>query len=153
MSIADCPSLEAQIDLWRSLPQLSRREVEEQLGMEPDEVVHTAYAWEQGVDLLRNRAAHPGQFYFRGDTFVVYTITSLSELRDISGTQLIQTLGEPAESLPSRVGKRFKVHIYPEKGIAVSAEGDTIRLIEIFPPLSLAEYRASFYMEPEAFTR
>ncbi|HRJ41297.1 MAG TPA: hypothetical protein PL105_05445, partial [Caldilineaceae bacterium] len=101
---------ETQIEYWLSLRQIPRSQIEEQFDIDPETVIRTSYSWEAELELLRNRTTHTGQFYFRDHTFILYTITSSSELRKISGTQLIRALGEPTAILPSRVEKRFKVY-------------------------------------------
>jgi hypothetical protein len=36
--------------------------------------------------------------------------------------------------LRSRVGKTFNHYVYPDKGVAFSADSKSVRFIEIFPP-------------------
>jgi hypothetical protein len=50
-------------------------------------------------------------------------------------------------------GKRFKQYVYPDLGVAFAADNETVSFLEIFPPASLDEYRATLYSEPPAFIR
>lgn len=144
-----------QLHDWLSWRDLSRTEIEDKFSIAADMVqADTSYVRVGGLDMLRNRAADKGRFYFRQDQFVVYVLESVGKgPNTIPSDEILQSLGETAAVLPARVGKRSKVHIYPDKGIAVSELDHTVRLLEIFPPMSLEAYKDSFYYEPEPYIR
>jgi hypothetical protein len=144
-----------QLQDWLAWRDLSRAEVEDKFNIAADMVqTDTSYVRVGGLDMLRNHAVDKGRFYFRGTEFVVYVLESVGKgPNTIPSDESLQSLGEAAAVLPARVGKRSKVHIYPEKGIALSVLDNTIRLLEIFPPMSLQAYKDSFYYEPDPYIR
>ena len=60
--------------------------------------------------------------------------------------------GEHA-TLRSRAGKTAALEVWPEAGMAYSADGDTVHFVELFPPRSLAAYEQEIYQDPGPFVR
>jgi hypothetical protein len=56
------------------------------------------------------------------------------ELKEISSKLLQSNFAEEGIKLRSRVGKTFNHYVYPDKGVAFSADSKSVRFIEIFPP-------------------
>ncbi len=105
-----------------------------------------------GLTRFRNWDAHPGQVYFRDGQFVLFYVEDVSR-EVLSPKWLREYLGKPAAVLPSRAGKDHQQYVYPQKGVAFSADADAVSFLEIFPPTSLEEYKSQFYWDPGAFTK
>jgi mannose-6-phosphate isomerase-like protein (cupin superfamily) len=61
---------------------------------------------------------------------------------------LLESLGEPDARLRSRAGRRFTDHVWADRGVAVSTDGNEIAFLEVFPPRSLERYEREIYEDP-----
>ncbi len=52
--------------------------------------------------------------------------------------------------LRSRAGKASNLHVYAEQGVAVSI-GEEVEFIQIFAPMTQAEYEKTIYQDPGKF--
>ena len=143
------------LETWLSFRQLSIKEIKARFGISREHITHdTRYLGFTGLTGMSNPDTHPGEFYFCGKKFALFYIEDLSEeLGRISPQFLEQHLGEPADVLGSRAGKQHNHYVYPEKGIAFSADSQGISYLEIFEPTSLKRYKSRMYLKPTPFTR
>lgn len=112
-----------------------------------------AYERLKGVAHVQNPAVHPGHFYFRGDKLVMVYISDHKFLSHLSLAAVEKELGKPAKDLRSRAGKTARHYVWPEKGFALSVDGDAVDFVEVFPATTLQGYLDSIYEDPGAFTK
>jgi hypothetical protein len=63
-------------------------------------------------------------------------------------------LGRPSAKLPSIKGKNARVYVYSEAGLtATSANGRSVILVEVFPPMKESEYERTLYKAPPKFIK
>ncbi len=143
------------LNTWLSLRELSASEIQKRFSISEEHVTRdTSYMKLTGLTRFRNWDAHPGQVYFRDGQFVLFYVEDQSgELQELSPNWLREYLGEPTAVLPSRAGKDHKQYVYPQKGLAFSANAAAVSFLEIFPPTSLEGYKSQFYWNPGAFTK
>ena len=143
------------LETWLSLRELSMEEIQARFGISQKQVTHdTRYLGLTGLTSMANPDAHPGEFYFCGDEFALFYIEDLSEELGQLGPQLLQEhLGEPGAVLGSRAGKQQNHYVYPEKGIAFSADSQGISYLEIFEPTSSKRYKSRMYLKASPFMR
>lgn len=75
------------------------------------------------------------------------------ELQRLTPQLLLSYLGKPDAVLRSGAGKDYNHYVYPNKGLAFSANAREVAYLEIFAPTSLEAYESQFYFEPPAFVR
>src|SRR5262245_321752 len=132
-----------------SLRSLSREEVMQRFHMTAEHVQEGAsYLKLGGLMEFHNPDMHPAWFFFKGPSLVMVDINDDEFLASLSSEKLQRELGGEGEVLRSRQGKTCNLHVHPEKGIAFSAQGDIVGLVEVFPPTNLAHYRRDIYEEP-----
>jgi hypothetical protein len=137
-----------QLDELLALRTLTRDEVQarfaiDESGVDPD----VAYEGLRGLDCLYKPSAFPGHFFFRGNEPALIYIPR-SALADTDAGALRQALGEPAATLSSRTGEDSSLLVYPEQGVAFATDGESVEIVEVFPPTTLDEYRTRIYKEP-----
>ena len=140
---------------WLSLRELSAQEIQKRYSISEQHITRdTSYMRLTGLTRFRNWDAHPGQFYFRDGQFILFYVEDASdELQQLTPQLLRDYLGEPGAVLQSRAGKDHNQYVYPDKGLAFSANARQVSYLEIFPPTSLEAYKSQFYFEPSAFIR
>ena len=142
----------ADLDELLALRGLSRAELERRLeagaGHEERAVEYQSLT---GVDRVHT-PSHPADFYFRGDALVMIHV-SKDPLAELTPESLEERFGGPGEVLRSRYGRRAKLHVYPERGVAFVDNRGTVAALEVFPPTTLERYRDEIWWEPPAFVR
>lgn len=142
---------------WLKLRSLSQAELVEYLEIPNENVVENAYEGLTNVVRLNNSARHPGYFYFRDDVLVMLYVEAFptSMHSDFTSDRLRQELGEPELELRSRAGKHNRIFVYPQQGIAFSADLSSggVDFIEVFQPMTADSYRQTIYREPPKFKR
>jgi hypothetical protein len=103
--------------------------------------------------LLKNKKFHPGYFYFNDGKLVMLYIGKNDQLEKLDPKVLQDNLVEKGISLRSRAGKTFNHYVYPEKGVAFSADSRSVRFIELFPPTSLEAYKVEIYEDVPPFIK
>jgi hypothetical protein len=122
----------------------------------PDEATleEEEYIWSEGLSCLYDEETFAGHLYFRdGRLALIYIEYPGNLYHELTPEALSAALGAPAVQLQSRAGDQHIQHIYPEQGIAYSADPEEVSFIEIFTPTTLDDYRAQYYMEPPEFKR
>ena len=110
-----------------------------------------AYEGLAGVDRLD--IGHPRMHaFFRGDDQVMLYVPRKT-LAEADPDEIEAQLGEPEGDLRSRTGKRARVKVWPDRGVALAREDDTAQILEVFQPTTLDRYRAEIYREPAPFIR
>jgi hypothetical protein len=140
---------------WVELRDLSRAEIEQRFEIGPGGTAEgVKYQGLAPVTRLSNMGRFPGHFFFREeDRPAMIYIGDRDALATLDAGDLQTALGGPGVKLPSRVGKRAVHHLYPEAGIAFSAEGDDVKLLEIFAPTTREAYEAEVHLDPGPFIR
>jgi hypothetical protein len=133
------------------LLELSEEELLARLGADEDDIEPgVRYEGLENLSVLYRPDLFPGRIYLRdGRPQIIY----LSAPEDTTETELRGVVHGLGVDLPSRAGKMFNHRVYVEAGIAISADGDEIAFVEVFPPCSLAEYEHDIYREPGPFIR
>ncbi|WP_413262550.1 hypothetical protein [Floridanema flaviceps] len=133
---------------------LSKEEIRTRLSIAEENIEHNV-KYEKLAQLTRfhNSNAHAGYFYFRDGKLVMLYIGKNELLEKLDPKTLQDKLGEEGIRLRSRAGKKFNHYVYPAKGVAFSADNQSVRFIEIFPPTTLEEYKAEIYEEPQPFIK
>lgn len=143
---------------WRALSHLTFEELQARLVMRPEHLdSHTSYGNLAHVVELHNKSADPARFYFREakakEKPIAVVIEDHAALAALDPKDLRAELGAPREMLASRAGKEYTHFVYPERGIAFSANRDEVVLLEIFPPTTLAHYKQELYLDPGPFVK
>jgi hypothetical protein len=154
------PMSEAVADVLRDLMAYRDLTLPDMLarhGLGFDQVKHhSKYIRLAGLARVYDRDAHPGRFYFHeaDETFVLLYIEQPGrDYPQLTSPALRKYLGEPAAELPSRAGPQHVQSVYPEQGMAFSADQQEVSFLEIFQPTTLETYQAQFYMNPGTFIR
>lgn len=138
------------LEEWLTLRALSRDELVQRVGASrPDVAEGVAYQGLRPVDRVQLPGERPAYAFFRGDELVML-YAGRGALKDISRASLEADLGDGHE-LRSRAGKRSLLHVYPDRGVAFSADGDEVEFLEVFPPTTLERYESEIYREPGPF--
>lgn len=136
------------------LRDLDRDEVMRRFAMGPEHVAEDrVYEGLRGVTHLHNPATSPAHFYADGPRVVLVYVADPAALGDATAATLTAALGGPGHVLRSRQCKHCVLHVYPERGVAFSAEDDEVGFVELFAPTTLADYRRTVYREPPAFVK
>jgi len=141
---------------WVELRDLTRDEIASRFAIGPEGTAEgVKYQGLKGVTRLSNLERFPGHFFFEpgGEEPAMIYIGDRDTLRSLDPGELMEALGGEGERLGSRAGKRVVQHVYPEAGIAFAAEGDEVKLLEIFPPTTREEYESRIHVEPGPFIR
>jgi hypothetical protein len=114
---------------------------------DPDSV----YGSLTNVALLSNKDA---LFYFDRARLILIHLHSKSILAKLDGRSLLSDLGSPEADLRSRAGKGYSQYVFPARGIAFASDSEgRVAFVEIFQPMSLAEYLAQIYIDPGQFEK
>jgi hypothetical protein len=136
------------VDRFVELRDLDRATLLDRVGRtEADVRRDVAY---QGLEHVDNVTFEGAEIYLRGDRVALIYGDDLS-FESPSASELGQALGGPGTMLASQASKRGVLHVYPERGIAVSEEDDHVQFIEVFPPATLDRYVTEIYREPPRF--
>lgn len=133
---------------------LSRDELVRRLRIKPVHIDEDrAYERLTGVAHLHNPEVSPAHFYADDTRIVMIYVSDQSILSETTSRTLTDALGDSDAVLRSRQCKRCNLHVYPNRGIAFSSDGDDIGFLEIFQPMTLEEYKQTIYREPPNFTK
>jgi hypothetical protein len=139
---------------WMKLRDLPLAELRAKLGIRDADIsTGGAYHKLRPVDKWRRPAAHPGFFIIQGDRLALIYVDDEQALADLHPDALRAELGEPEASLRSRAGKSVPLHVVATKGVAYAGKADRIYYLEIFPPMSLADYQAQIYEDPGVYRK
>jgi hypothetical protein len=144
----------SDLDPWISLRDLSMREALARFSITTANI-RTEGSY-QGLDHLTELykpAAHPARFFFRDGTIAIIHVGDGAELKRLRGKAIFAQLGGEGILLRSRACTPCNEHVYPEKGLTVSGEGDDVSFVDVYPPTTLAGYLKEIYIEPGAFVR
>ncbi len=144
---------ELALDAWRAMLDRSRDELMAELGAgDADVAPGVSYEGLKGVDRIHVPSAHPGYFYVSPERVELIYVGEAG-LQGVDGADLQGELGGPGEILRSRAGKRSKLHVYPDRGVAFAEQDGRVQILELFHPTTLAGYRDRIYVERGAFIR
>lgn len=100
---------------------------------------------------LHNPEVDPAAFYFVEQQLALIYLNGAA-LSGVTPIELGQRLGEAGSQLRSRAGKRATLSVYPEQGVAFSAQNERVDFIEIFQSMTLEQYKEQVYREPGRFS-
>jgi hypothetical protein len=139
-------SLPEPIEEARALAGGSRADVLERLGVGEDAVDRgVEYGQLDGVDEVETDT---GRVVFDGDR--VAAVFVAGRAAGVSPEELRAELGE-GETLPGAGSAGDELHVYPDEGLAWSADGRKLFMVEAFPPTTLEDYRRTLYRTPPKF--
>ena len=142
------------LDEHLALMNLSMEEVIQKFSIPKKDIDNNAnYEKLSKLTLLKNNKFHPGYFYFKDGKLVMLYIGKNDQLEKLDPKVLQDNLVEKGISLRSRAGKTFNHYVYPEKGVAFSADSRSVRFIELFPPTSLEAYKVEIYEDVPPFIK
>jgi hypothetical protein len=99
--------------------------------------------------MLHDLAALPGvQLCLQVGLVAAIYVADGTILSGLDAVDLVATLGEPEAEWPARSGAGHTQRVYPEFGLALAGDRSTVAVLELFPPMSLAEYLAAFKQDP-----
>ena len=100
----------------------------------------------KGLTQAHKPAKLPGVFYYLDNTVAMIYIGE-NEVPDFSVSEIFKDYGK-GEAFKSRAGKSSLMHVYPKDGFAISvSHDDKIEFMEIFPSMSVEDYRNNIYKE------
>lgn len=139
---------------WMALRDLSQDELQKQLGVTAEHIAtDRSYGQLTSVTQWRHPGAHPGYFIFQDGKLALIYIDDAKAVSKLEPGDLRQAFGEPEARLRSRAGKKVPFHVHAGQGLAYAADSDTVHYVEIFPPMSLADYQARIYKEPPPYRK
>lgn len=114
-----------------------------------------AYLKMTGLTMLYHPSAHPARFYFAGEALVmIYVPQDAPPLEELDVAEMKARLGGDMAKLRSRVGKGYVHYVGAAAGLAFSTgHGEGVVLLEVFPPMSQADYEANIYEDPGPFVK
>lgn len=139
---------------WMKLRDLSQDELQKQLGVTAEHIAtDRSYGQLTSVTQWRHPGAHPGYFIFQDGKLALIYIDDAKAVSKLEPSDLRQAFGEPEARLRSRAGKKVPFYVHAGQGLAYAADSDTVHYVEIFPPMSLADYQARIYKEPPPYRK
>jgi hypothetical protein len=140
---------------WMDLRSVSLADLRARTGAGEDALIHdAAYGPSTGLTGFRDRSFHPGTFFFRdGSLVVLYTEFPTDHAPDLTRDALLEEVQPPDAELRARSGRADRQYVNGEKGLAVAAGPVAATYVEIFPPMTLDEYKERLYIEPGEFVR
>ncbi len=139
---------------WMKLRDLPLAELRAQLGItDADISAGGAYQKLRPVDKWKRPGAHPGIFIIQGEQLALIYVDDEKSLAELRPAALLAEFGAPEASLRSRAGKAVQLQVVASKGLAYAAKGDRVYYLELFQPMSAADYEARIYEEPPAYRK
>jgi hypothetical protein len=139
---------------WMKLRDLPPAELQKQLGVTAEHIATgRSYGNLTAVTQWRHPGAHPGYFIFQDDELALIYVDDAKAVGQLAPGDLRQAFGEPEARLRSRAGKKASLHVHASQGLAYAADSSTVYYVEIFPPMSLADYQARIYKEPPPYRK
>jgi hypothetical protein len=140
-------SLPGPVEEARALAGSSRAEVLQRLGTSEDAVARgVEYGQRSGLDEVETDT---GRVVFDGDRVAVVFLRG--HAAGTSPDELMAELGGEGETLPGANTAGSEVHVYADEGLAFSADGPKLEMVEAFPPTTLERYRETLYRNPPRF--
>ena len=144
-------STQSFIDQLLEYKTFSMQEIQQKFSVSDDQINRNAtYTNLTGITEIHNEAT-PGYFYYNEGKFLLFYVGNSKEVRNLKAEELYERYGGYGEMLTSRAGKIFMHHVYPEAGIAFSSDGENVRILEVFMPMSLESYKELYYEEPPSY--
>jgi hypothetical protein len=121
----------------------------------PPEHIRSPAAYEHMKDVTEiydpeQRDLGPARFYFRNGRLVVIYLADASTIEEREIDAFKRDPADEGTVLRSRAGKTSNLHVYADKGLAVSVDRE-IDFIEIFQPMTQQEYEQTIYVAPGSF--
>lgn len=148
-------TLENALPTWKSYLSMNETEIRQRFPMEEAHIQRDGfYGNQKGLTVLYDPDTYPGIFFLKnGQCLLFYASMDWETTDGLTYSNFIRLLGEPAADLPSRAGKLSSVYVFPEQGVAFSANGESVEFVEIFAPATLKDYQDRFYRKPGPFIR
>lgn len=140
------------IDRARAFLNLSLDAVQQTLGDDAYTVSGDEYGNMSNLTSMESPQRFPGTVYVEDDSVVLVRVNRRG-LADVSPEAFRTHLGDGAVRLRSCAGKTAHLLVYAERGIAYSAQGETVHFLEAFLPCIQREYERRIYRDPGIFIR
>ncbi|MFT3773293.1 MAG: hypothetical protein QM820_48560 [Minicystis sp.] len=153
-SAQEAPVTRTDVDRWLSFRDLSQTQIMTRIGADARHV-RRGVKYQRLTNLIevRNEKADPAFFHFRDDKLVLLYVSGKEALGALRAPALYAQLGGRGVELASRSCHSCVLHVYPQKGVAFSSEGDDLNFVEVFPPTTIEAYQAEVYIEPTPWLR
>jgi hypothetical protein len=140
---------------WMDLRSVPLADLRARTGAGEDALAHdAAYGPSLGLTRFYDPEFHPGRFFYRDGSLVLLYVEFPTNAAPELTRELLLEAVQPAEAqLRARSGRADRQHVNPGKGLAVAIGPVAAAFLEIFPPMTLNEYRERLYIEPGAFIR
>jgi hypothetical protein len=140
---------------WRNLtPGVSSvLDVKAALGQPRRDVSGVARGGTSQLQLFDYPTPQSSIFFLNGIVLVMVIIPRDGEGFPTLREELEKELGTPLKKLPSVRGKNAWVHVYADKGIAVTVLAGKVKAIELFPMMKPEEYEDRLYIRPPQFVK
>lgn len=144
-------------NLWRGLKPGQSSQAELLAALGPPEARHenVGYGALQGLERLDFNALG-GSAYLHAERLLLLALAPTRA----NGLQVAmepwrQALGRPENShmLTSRMAKNARIVLHASRGLALHVLAERVRLIELFPALTEAQYLERLYSKPAPFTK
>jgi hypothetical protein len=146
--------MQGRLTQFQALIGLDQQAFIDRFGIQPEHI-RTAATYEgmkEVTEIYHPNHADLGaaRFFFRnGKLELIY----ISDATVLSVSELDAIVGDPAVKgtvLRSRAGKTSNLHVYADRGFAIS-KGKKIDFIEIFRPTTQQDYEQTIYVAPGPF--
>ncbi|MGB1206179.1 MAG: hypothetical protein ACPG5B_11065 [Chitinophagales bacterium] len=142
------------IETTSQLINLSETELLTKLEIKPTHIENNLqYEKIKNVTCYHNPDVHQGHFYVKNGEIQMIYISNEKVLKSLSFNDLQQQYGPAEQDLRSRVAKYVQQYVYPEIGLAYTADDEKIYFIEIFPKTTMENYLATIYETPPIFRK
>jgi len=146
--------MQGRLSQLKSLIGIDQQAFIDRFGVKPEHIRSPAvYERMKNVTEI-HRPDHPdlgpARFFFRDAKLALIYLSDATALQELN---IDSWKGNPSDEgtlLRSRAGKTSNLHVYADKGFAVS-EGTEIDFVEIFQPTTQQEYEQAIYDPPGPF--
>jgi hypothetical protein len=109
----------------------------------------TGYQGLADVDVIR--VPDGVRIFLRGDEVVLIYAGDKALPPGLTHSEISAAVGSGGEQLRSRQGKRARLHVAANQGVAWSEVHGDVGFVELFPATDLETYRREIYLEPPRF--
>jgi len=141
------------LDTLKGLLGLEKQAFIERYGIKASQVRSDAqYERMAHVDDIYNPELSPAHFFFQRAKLALIYMGDTTVLSSLNAETIKARFGGDGVELRSRAGKTSNLHVYPEQGVAISI-GDEVDFFELFPPMSINDYKHKIYENIESFRK
>jgi len=143
-----------EIQEWVKLRDLSADQLQQKLGLAKEtQAPDRSYSKLNPVMKWHDPQRHPAHFIFQDGKLVLIYVDEQSAMSKLNVETLRRDFGTPDAQLRSRAGKRPLLNVHAGQGVAFAADNERVYYVEVFHPMSLADYQARIYVEPPPYRK